>query len=152
MRVYLAGPLFSEAERDYLESVADRLEAEGIEVFVPHRHTIDPLTPANVFAVDAGGVRDAHAVLAWLDGPMVDDGTACEIGMFAQLCATDPGAHAGIVGLVTDLRSFRRHAAGLPDAGVNLFVAGAIESCGKVALSLDGAVAQLLAWRTERGW
>lgn len=152
MRVYLAGPLFSEAERDYLESVAERLETEGFDVFVPHRHTIDPLTPANVFAVDAAGVRDAHAVLAWLDGPMVDDGTACEIGMFAQLCAHDPYNHAGVVGLVTDLRSFRRHAAGLPDAGVNLFVSGAVESCGKVTLSLDGAVAQLCAWRDERGW
>ena len=152
MRTYLAGPLFTEAERAYLDRTAAALEAAGIEVFVPHRHTIDPLTPANVFAVDAEGVRGAHAVVAWLDGPMVDDGTACEIGMFAQLCATDPANHAGIVGLVTDWRGHRRHAAGMPAAGVNLFVSGAIESCGRLVQSLDEAVAQVVAWRDERGW
>ena len=55
----------------------------GHDVFVPHeqftaRWSIS--TPAEIFEVDVGGVRDANLLFAWLDGPMVDDGTACEIG------------------------------------------------------------------------
>ena len=38
MRIYLAGPLFSEAERDWLDRVAARLRAEGLDPFVPHEH------------------------------------------------------------------------------------------------------------------
>jgi nucleoside 2-deoxyribosyltransferase len=36
MKVYLAGPLFSEAERAFLDSLAMRLRGEGFDVFVPH--------------------------------------------------------------------------------------------------------------------
>ena len=35
-QVYLAGPLFSQAERDWLDVVAARLRGLGIAVFVPH--------------------------------------------------------------------------------------------------------------------
>jgi hypothetical protein len=36
MKIYLAGPLFSNAERALLDTVAARLRSEGFEVFVPH--------------------------------------------------------------------------------------------------------------------
>ena len=97
MRVYLAGPLFSEAERAWLDGFAARLRAEGIDCFVPHEQfgELKELTPSEVFRVDAEGVRAANVLVAWLDGPVVDDGTACEIGMFAQLVASgDPAAIA----------------------------------------------------------
>ena len=45
-------------------------------------------------------------MLAILDGPSVDDGTACEIGMFHALMQSD-ASKKGIVGLLTDIR---RHA------------------------------------------
>ena len=81
MQVYLAGPLFSQAER------------------------------------------------AWLDGPIVDDGTAAEIGAFAELVASGDPRYRGIVGLVTDLRLERRRGR-VPGDGMNLFVAGAVASPG----------------------
>ena len=38
MQIYVAGPLFSEAERDWLDKLAARLRAEGFDCFVPHEH------------------------------------------------------------------------------------------------------------------
>jgi nucleoside 2-deoxyribosyltransferase len=144
MRIYLAGPLFSEAERDWLDGLARRLRSEGFDCFVPHEHfdALAELTPAEVFRVDAAGVRSANVLVAWLDGPVVDDGTACEIGMFAELVAGGDPGYLGIVGIVTDLRLQRRRGNAVGD-GMNLFVVGAIEHAGRVCWSVDEAVAAL---------
>lgn len=152
MRLYLAGPLFSEAERDWLGGLAARLRGEGFECFVPHEQfgELAELSAEEVYRVDVEGVRSAHALVAWLDGPGVDDGTACEIGMFAQLVASGDPRHAGIVGLVTDLRLQRRRGT-VPGEGLNLFVAGAIGAHGRLCWSVEEAVATLRGWRDERG-
>src|SRR5262249_14720877 len=92
----------------------------------------------------AGGVESADAVLAVLDGPSVDDGTACEIGLFYGLKQRDP-ARKGVVGLLTDLRAERRG-----DFAINLFVRGCIEASGGVVVdSLAEALAPLQRWRAE---
>ena len=144
MLIYLAGPLFSEAERAWLDGLAIRLRVEGFEVFVPHENfdELAELTPAEVFRVDAEGVRRANVLLAWLDGPAIDDGTACEIGIFAELVAGGDPRYRGIVGLVTDLRLQRRRGNAVGD-GMNLFVIGAIEANGRVCWSVDEAVQAL---------
>ena len=147
MRVYVAGPLFSEAERAWLDGLASRLRAEGFECFVPHEHfdeAPEP-TPAAIYRIDADGLRSCDAMAAWLDGPMVDDGTACEIGMFAELCRSRSAG--GIVGIATDLRLERRRERDVVGGGMNLFVAGAIESCGRIVHDVDAAVAALLTMR-----
>ena len=146
MRVYVAGPLFSQAERDWLDVVAARLRSEGLEAFVPHENFAElaEVTPDEVYRVDGDGIRASNALLAWLDGPMVDDGTAAEIGMFAELCRSGDPQYRGIVGLVTDLRLERRRGNATGD-GMNLFVIGAIRSAGSVCWSLDEAGAALLA-------
>jgi nucleoside 2-deoxyribosyltransferase len=148
--IYVAGPLFTEAERGWLDELAARLRAEGFECFVPHENfsELKKLTPGEVYRVDAEGVRNANVLLAWLDGPVVDDGTACEIGMFAQLVAAGGPSHRGIVGLVTDLRLQRRRGAAVGD-GMNLFVIGAIEASGRVCWSVDEAIEALR--ELERG-
>jgi nucleoside 2-deoxyribosyltransferase len=140
MRIYVAGPLFSEAERTWLDELAERLRAEGWECFVPHESFADPtdLSPEEVFRVDAEGLRGANVLLAWLDGPVVDDGTAAEIGMFAELCASGDPRYRGVVGLVTDLRAQRRRAA--DGAGLNLFVAGAIQAVGSLCWTVGEAI------------
>jgi len=139
--VYVAGPLFSEAEREWLDTLAARLRAEGFDCFVPHENfsELNELTPGEVFRVDSAGVRNATVLLAWLDGPVADDGTACEIGMFAELVAGGDPRYRGIVGLVTDLRLQRRRG-NVVGGGMNLFVAGAIEANGRVCWSVDDAV------------
>jgi nucleoside 2-deoxyribosyltransferase len=144
MRIYVAGALFSEAERAWLDGLAARLREEGFDCFVPHEQfsELKELTPAEVFRVDAQGVRDANVLLAWLDGPSIDDGTACEIGMFAELVASGDPRYRGIVGLVTDLRLQRRRDNAVGD-GMNLFVAGAIEANGRICWSVDEAIEAL---------
>jgi len=79
-------------------------------------------------------------MLAILDGPSVDDGTACEIGMFHALMQSDP-SKKGIVGLLTDIRGMRGES-----TGVNLFVQGAIEDVGRIAASFEEARDVLRAW------
>ena len=146
MKLYLAGPMFTPAERTYLDGLADRLEKVGHECFVPHRQVIEPLDASTVFATDFAGLHASDAMVAWLDGPMVDDGTACEIGIFSELVRTAPERHRGIVGLATDWRAWRRRDRGMDDGGVNLFVGGAILEHGRFAWSIDEAEAALREW------
>ena len=143
MRVYLAGPLFTPYERSFIDECVARLRADGIEVFVPHENVLASrdITAETIFAKDWQGLVDADAVVAVLDGPMVDDGTACEIGIFYALMQADP-AKKGIVGLLTDLRAARGH----EGHGLNLFVLGCIEAGGKVCESLDEVVEVLAEW------
>ena len=144
MQVYLAGPLFSQAERAWLDVLSAALRADGLDVFVPHENfdpTTEP-TPEEVYRVDGAGLRASNALLAWLDGPMIDDGTAAEIGAFAELVASGDKRYRGIVGLVTDLRLERRRGRA-PGDGMNLYVAGAIASAGRTCWSVEEAVIAL---------
>jgi|SRR5215475_11367620 len=146
MRIYLAGSIFTPYERAFLDDCAARLRQEGFDVFVPHEQGLIGLdvTAGAVFDVDAGGVESADAVLAVLDGPSVDDGTACEIGLFYGLKQQDP-ERKGVVGLLTDLRGERRG-----EFATNLFVRGCIEaSGGEVVASLDEALGILRGWRSD---
>ena len=115
MRIYLAGPLFTPYERGFIDQIAAALRADGFEVFVPHEHELATgldVTAAVIFAKDRAGVERANAMLAIIDGPSVDDGTACEIGMFHALMRSDPSKR-GIVALLTDLRSMRGESNGV---------------------------------------
>jgi len=145
VKLYLAGPMFTPAERLYIETLADRLEREGHECFVPHRQDFASLDPLTVFAVDSDGLRSAEAVVAWLDGPLVDDGTACEIGIFSELVRADPERYRGIIGMATDWRIWRSRDAGA--AGVNLFVGGAIETSGRLVWSIEEVESTLREWQ-----
>jgi hypothetical protein len=144
VRVYFAGPLFTPYERSFIDECVARLRAESIEVFVPHENALatGDTSAATIFQKDWQGLSDADAVVALLDGPMVDDGTACEIGIFYALMQADP-AKKGIVGLLTDLRGTLRH----EGHGLNLFVLGCIEAAGKMCNSMDEVAAALADWR-----
>jgi hypothetical protein len=84
-------------------------------------------------------------VLALLDGPMVDDGTACEIGIFYALMQSDP-EKKGVIGLLTDLRGSRGES-----TGVNLFVAGCIQATGgEIVSSFDDALTALNRLRGDQ--
>ena len=104
-RIYVAGPLFSDSERAYLESMVDAL-ADGLgldpikDIFLPHRDAGDAGVDmmSDVFDADVDAVLSAEIIVAWLDGITVDPGTAVEIGM---------GYSNGVIvfGLLTDRRS-----------------------------------------------
>jgi len=147
LRVYFAGPLFTPYERSFIDECAAALRADGFEVFVPHEHELATgvdVTAAGIFATDRSGIERADAMLAILDGPSVDDGTACEIGMFHALMQSDP-SKKGIVGLLTDMRGTRGES-----TGINLFVQGVIEDVGRIVASIEEARDVLRAWRQTR--
>lgn len=150
MKLYLAGPLFTPYERQFIAEYGMRLRAEGFDCFIPHEQALDPdnFSARAVFDKDGTGLFAAHAVVALLDGPMVDDGTACEIGLFYGLMQHD-ATKKGIVGLLTDSRQaeVRAHREG---KGLNLYVLGCIEaSGGRVVQTVDDLLPILQAWRTD---
>jgi nucleoside 2-deoxyribosyltransferase len=150
MQIYFAGPLFTPYERGFIDECAAKIRATGIEVFVPHEQSAfreGPITAKKVFDKDFAGLGPANAVLAILDGPMVDDGTACEIGMFWGLKQNDP-TKKGVLGLLTDSRNLRVRDQ-MEGKGVNLYVLGVIEDIGQVVYSVDEAIPILKRWAEE---
>ena len=79
MKLYFAGPLFSAAERDWNAALEGRLRAAGHEVFLPQDQEKGK-DAAGVFATDVGGIDWADALVAIMDGPDPDSGTAWECG------------------------------------------------------------------------
>ena len=79
MRVYFAGPLFSAAERDWNAGLAAALREAGHEVFLPQEYEMG-MGAAGIFSTDVGGIDWADVVVAIMDGPDPDAGTAWEVG------------------------------------------------------------------------
>lgn len=104
---------------------------------------LPPINPEIIFDTDYEGLSTAQAVLAILDGTQVDDGTACEIGIFCALMHRDP-AKKGIVGYMTDSRGLNRSSHGY---GLNMFVLGVLEECGAIYDDFDDVVKQLVTWK-----
>lgn len=125
--LYLAGPLFAEAERDWhretkrlLLETATR-HGRAIEVLWPYElisaDEITALGPAarpEIFRRCRQGLERAQVLIALLDGVQVDDGTAWEVGYFYATKAPT----ARIIGIRTD---FRR-AGESPEAIVNAMI------------------------------
>lgn len=85
-KVYIAGPLFDDHERSYLEKIANILERNGFETFLPHRDaglvegefTFEK--KSMIFDTDMDFLKSADMVVALLTGRDVDSGTSAEIG------------------------------------------------------------------------
>lgn len=148
MRIYFAGPLFTPYERSYIDECAAKMRAVGMEVFVPHEIPLpENVTAKFIFDLDADQVLHADAVLALLDGPMVDDGTANEIGIFWASMRHDK-SKKGIVGLATDSR-VNRAGDTIDGKGINLFVRGCVEDVGEVVDNFESAFVILQRWQKE---
>ena len=114
MRVYLAGPLFSEAEKVFNRSLVDSLESIGCSVFLPQQDAIDVSKPdfqrlspmqqsVAIFESNKSQIYGCDVFLFCLDGRIPDEGACVELGLV--------NAHREfgvreklIVGLHTDLR------------------------------------------------
>jgi nucleoside 2-deoxyribosyltransferase len=113
VNLYIAAPLFTEAERAFNVVLAQALEAEGHRVYLPQRDTPEAEgagRTAALFAANLSALSSADAVVAVCDGPQVDDGTAWEIG-YAY------GRGMQVFGLRTDTRVSQQ-----VDERVNLMV------------------------------
>ena len=105
MRLFLAAPLFSDAERDFNLRVATELRKKGFEVWLAQEHKFvehDSMEGKRaIFEEDLEALKRADLILAVLDGVDVDTGVAFEMGYAHAL-----GKH--IFALKTDHRSFSK--------------------------------------------
>lgn len=140
MTLYLASPLgFSPELRTYLEKVKNKIRDLGWNIFDPWEQTeLHPEIEAAWHITDCAereaafrdissrighlnekGIRTSQALLAILDGPEVDSGTASEVGFASAL-----GLRC--FGLRTDLRD----SGDFPGIPINLQVLHFIERSG----------------------
>ena len=106
-RVYLAAPLFSEAERSYNALVADTLKKHCFEVFLPQEsgdnHAVRGRDEhRRIFAKNRRAIREADIVVAIIEGADADSGTAWEMGYAAALGKR-------VIALRTDFRMTGSH-------------------------------------------
>jgi len=89
MRIYCAGPIFTYSERAWLRDLGKRLRRGGHDAFVPAEVEEDfleasrapkPAERRAMFKANVTKLSSAQLVVARLDGPDVDSGTAWEAG------------------------------------------------------------------------
>ena len=97
MKLYFAGPLFTTPERTWNAEVTTALRAAGHEVFLPQEQEPGKDSPG-IFATDVGGIDWSDGLVAIIDGPDPDSGTAWEVGYAF-------GTKKSIVLVRTDIRA-----------------------------------------------
>lgn len=100
--VYLAAPLFSEAERDFNRKLRDEIKSAGFNVFLPQEDSNNVKGEKNrqkiIFNKNVVAIESSDIMVAVIDGTDVDSGTAWEIGYAFAKGKT-------IIGLRTDFRT-----------------------------------------------
>ena len=89
-KVYLAGPLFNQGEKEFNLQITELLEEHGYEVFLPQRDgylaaelkgkTEEELAEM-IFEKDYGEVMKADIIFMNLDGRVPDEGACVELGI-----------------------------------------------------------------------
>jgi nucleoside 2-deoxyribosyltransferase len=134
MIIYLAGPIFSLAERRFNEALCEqiRLAAPHIEVILPQERAKAHIGAADqnrhIFDECVRGLEECDAVVAILDGPDADSGTCVELGLAFAM-------KKPILGLRTDFRISE-------ERGLNLMVAFV---CDDLVLAPNADVQSLAA-------
>jgi nucleoside 2-deoxyribosyltransferase len=105
-KLYLAGPLFTLAEQSFNADLARFLKKQGLEVWLPQEH--EPRRKKGegrtkgIFRMDVEAMDWADMIIACMDGPDPDSGTAWECGYaFAK--------GKPVVCYRTDFSHLRRH-------------------------------------------
>ena len=80
MTIYLAGPLFTAAERAFNRRLGDLLVQRGYEVWLPQEHEPASRAARDIFLTDVEGLDSSDVVVANMDGPDPDSGTCWECG------------------------------------------------------------------------
>lgn len=114
-KLYFSGPLFSRAEKEFNNSLSEKLEEHGFSVFLPQRDgaehdealfadlTKDEKKEA-IFAVDRMKILESDVFLFILDGRVPDEGSCVELGIaYAQKYLKQSGKI--LIGLHTDTRA-----------------------------------------------
>jgi len=89
-RVYLAAPLFSEAERNYNRAVAGLLRENLFDIFLPQETGDDSESrikedQVRIFSDNVRALKNADIIVAVIDGADADSGTSWEMGFASAL-------------------------------------------------------------------
>lgn len=115
MKIYFAGPLFSEAERMFNEDLTKKLELLGFNVFLPQRDGVEKNKPPYgnmepeerrkiMFELDRDQILSCDIFLFILDGRVPDEGACVELGIaYAENYLNKKGRK--LIGLHTDMRA-----------------------------------------------
>ncbi len=151
MKIYFAGPLFTEADRDWIRSTIARTESLArdrgaeVEIIFPYdlidQVEIDRLgdkAKGEIFSRCKSHLDDADMLIALLDGPQVDDGTAWEVGYFYR------GRREGskIFGVRTDFRNAGESAGAVVNAMVECACDRIVRSSGELMDILSELIAK----------
>jgi len=79
LHIYLAGPIFTTAERDFNLKLATLLRGK-YEVWLPQEDEQELKEPREIFEKDVEGIAWADLIVACMDGPDPDSGTSWECG------------------------------------------------------------------------
>lgn len=126
--VYLAAPLFSEAECEFNRKIREELHSFGFNVFFPQEHSNNVHDKINrqkiIFEKNLKGIEKSDIIVAVIDGVDVDSGTAWEIGYaFAK--------GKPVIGLRTDFRTL-----GI-EGTVNLMIERSVILCMSISELLN---------------
>ena len=89
-KVYFAGPMFNQGEKDFNLKVVKVLEDSGYQVFLPQRDGLQAALLEGkteeelikmIFDLDAGEVQKADILFMNLDGRVPDEGACVELGL-----------------------------------------------------------------------
>jgi nucleoside 2-deoxyribosyltransferase len=153
MKIYLAAPLFSEADLMYNSLLFDEIIVRGHEVYAPQKNATinDKSNFADSIMIYNGDKKQldwADTLIAVLDGPVIDPGVAAEIGYFAAQGKM-------ILGLYTDSRDCSKGYSNKQKINTldvpmenqfsyaNLFVVGAVKENGQIFTNRDDLLAYL---------
>lgn len=112
VRIYLSGPIFSQAEIEWARQVKGLIEksfASRAEVIWPHEIASGPRE--GIFRENMRALDQCQIVVAILEGPQVDDGTAWEVGY-----------HYARGGKVLGIRTDFRKAGESPESWANAMI------------------------------
>jgi nucleoside 2-deoxyribosyltransferase len=148
MKLYFAGPLFTTPERTWNTEVAAALRAAGHEVFLPQDQEPGKDGPG-IFATDVGGIDWSDGLVAIMDGPDPDSGTAWEVGYAfgvrkpIVLVRTDFRALAGNAGdynpMLTQAATIRIDA---PAASTTEVIAAVLDALERIEVDRDRTSAE----------
>jgi hypothetical protein len=116
MKIYFAGPLFSEAEKIFNQSLTRRLELLGFDVFLPQRDGVEKnkypysdMDPEErrkaIFELDRDQILSCDIFLFILDGRVPDEGACVELGMAYAKSYFNRDKIVKLIGLHTDIRA-----------------------------------------------
>ena len=146
MKIYLAGPLFSESERDWIQKTKEEIEdlasSQGKQITVIFPYDLIPQSEIDqlgdqakheIFTRCKSHLDDADMVIALLDGSQVDDGTAWEIGYFYAKKLPEQK----IIGIRTDFRRAGESEGGCVNAMIEM-------ACDRIVRSREELVETII--------